>query len=162
MVWFYCYCVYICGQMGSSWQPYTRSSSLLWLRMYVCVCVCVRVCLQHQLLNVACPLGSVDTVGAKFTINNHHEWKMGLISDGVCVCAHMLPGLFIVVWLAGWAKCHYRGDQVHVPQEPWVPALCRLQRTWFHNSKHAEIKTKPFRSRSSVVSGKTVHSPRSQ
>lgn len=29
----------------------------------------------------------MDTVGAKFTINNHHEWKMGLISDRVCVCA---------------------------------------------------------------------------
>lgn len=43
----------------------------------------------------------MDTVGAKFTINNHHVWKMGLISDRVCVCAHMLLGLFIVVLLAG-------------------------------------------------------------
>lgn len=24
---------------------------------YVCMYVCVRVCLQHQLLNIACPLG---------------------------------------------------------------------------------------------------------
>lgn len=46
-----CHCIYICEQMGRSWQPCRRSSSLLWLR----VCVCVRVCLQHQLLNVACP-----------------------------------------------------------------------------------------------------------
>lgn len=53
----------------------------------------------------------------------------------VCECVHMLLGLFIVLLLAGWAKCHDWGDQVDVPQEPWVPAhkerdLSSIKQCW--------------------------------
>lgn len=62
-------------------------------------------------------MGCVGTARAKFKTNHHHEWKTGLLSS-VPLCLYMSPYLFIVALFAGRAKCHHRGDQVYVPQEP--------------------------------------------
>lgn len=155
-----------------SWQPCTRSYTLA-----VVNCMCVYWLFETLLPAVEyhMSMGCVGTARAKITTNRCHERKTGLLSVPLCACVCVPHHLFIVLLFVGRAKCHDRGDQVHVPQEPWVPSLHSRLKPHKSHWRSSQSSTCSHRHwpyvlrcvvkyvcvcfRSSVVPSQTVYSP---